>query len=89
MRIENILRILVGEIEDTKKGKFEKNSEKITDKIEISKESEMLIKLKEILFGEEEKIDEEKINRIKEEIESGKYNVDIQTIVQKLIEDIF
>jgi flagellar biosynthesis anti-sigma factor FlgM len=88
MRIENILKILVNEIEETKKGKIEKSSEKTTDKIEISKESEILNKLKEIL-NEEEKIDEEKINRIKEEIESGKYNIDIKTIVQKLIEDIF
>jgi flagellar biosynthesis anti-sigma factor FlgM len=88
MRIENILKILVNEIEETKKGKIEKSGEKTTDKIEISKEGEILNKLKEIL-NEEEKIDEEKINRIKEEIESGKYNIDIKTIVQKLIEDIF
>jgi negative regulator of flagellin synthesis FlgM len=87
MRIENILRILVNEIEETKKEKIEKTG-KTTDKIEISKESEMLNKIKEIL-NEEEKIDEEKINRIKEEIESGKYNIDTKTIVQKLIEDIF
>jgi len=88
MRIENILKILVNEIEETKKGKIEKSGEKTADKIEISKEGEILNKLKEIL-NEEEKIDEEKINRIKEEIESGKYNIDIKTIVQKLIEDIF
>ncbi|MCS7180223.1 MAG: flagellar biosynthesis anti-sigma factor FlgM [bacterium] len=87
MKIESLIKILTLEIENSAEKTKKEQDKGVGDKVEISQESKVLSKMKEIL-KEEEKIDEKKINEIKEKIEKKEYNVDVRSIVEKLIEDM-
>lgn len=54
------------------------------DRVEFSQTAKYLSNIS----TREEKIDEKKINEIKNKIESGTYKIDSKTIARKILEDI-
>ncbi len=58
---------------------------KSSDKIEISKEGETLFKILKTISSIEEPDILEKLNRIKREIEEGRYSVDEKDIVDRML----
>lgn len=58
---------------------------KSSDRVEISKEGETLFKILKMISSIEEPNILEKLNRIKQEIEEGRYSVDEKAIVDKML----
>lgn len=58
---------------------------KSSDKVEISTEGEILFKILKAMSSIEEPNILEKLNRIKQEIEEGRYSVDEKAIVDRML----
>ena len=86
MKVTNDKRITFNNIYkvDKIKNTNENKTENKTDSVQISEFGKYLSKLN----SKEEKMDMEKINRLKQQIEDGTYKVDSRLLAKKIVEKL-